>query len=131
LERNLSIHAAAGANGIIHLPLRTIVTAAAAVATAATAVATTATAAVTTATASALLGCIPAGFAFFRGLKPFGLVKLLLFLGKRETSSTVYTSQFRYSHDDRNLELLDFNKLDFQMRPVDMAKNKPEPKNPI
>lgn len=136
LERNLGIHAAAGANGIVHLALGTIVTAAAtaAVATtasAAAAITTAATATVAATAATTLFSGIPAGFALFGGLKPFGLIKLLLFLGKREACSAVYTGQFRYSHDDRNLELLDFNKLDFQMRPVDMAQNKPELKNPI
>ena len=116
LERNLGIHAAASANSIIHLALGTIVTAAAAT------VATTASAAIAataTVTAATVLFCgIPAGFALFRGLKPFGLIKFLLFGGKGKTSATVDANEFGYGHDVRNLK----NYLIYTIRFLDEAR---------
>jgi hypothetical protein len=59
------------------------------IATATAAAATT----ITPAATATLFGCIPAGLAFFGLLKPFGLVKLLLFAGKGKFAATGATGK--------------------------------------
>lgn len=65
LERHLGLHAATGADCIVHLALGTSIATAA-----------------TTAAATGLLGCIPARFALFGFVKAFGLVKFLFFISE-------------------------------------------------
>ncbi len=93
LERDLRIHATASANGVKHLALRTIVTAAA----------ITATTPAATSTTTVLLSSIPAGFAFSGGLETLGLVKVLLFVSENEASTTSGTNDFCCWHIDWNL----------------------------
>jgi hypothetical protein len=87
LERHLRIQATAGTNGVIHSSLRAIITAAVS-----TPIATVAAA------ITVLLGGIPTGFAFSGRLKPFGFIKITLFLAKRKAGAASSTSNLSGLH---------------------------------
>jgi len=78
LERHLGLHAATGADRIVHLALGTSIA--------------------TAATATGLLGRIPARLAFFGFLEPFGEVKFLFFPRESKIRTTGRTDELFVFH---------------------------------